>query len=283
MDRVGSQDSIGRMETGHGRPRAGASLLSRSVEGFVVTEATYPANTHVPVHTHETAGLAVVLTGGYHKYMANADHQCVRGMLTVEPPSVPHGEAYGQVGARAILFEIRPPFLARLTDTMSCLDQPLCVRDSAAVSIGQRATRELRIADTASSLGLEGLAFELLAIIERTTIRSGRAPTWLARVRERLHDDFLHSVALPDLARTASVHPTHLAHVFRAHEGCSVGEYVRRLRVAWAADKLTTTCLPLVSIAQMAGFADQSHFTRVFTHRMGVSPARYRAGVQVHV
>ncbi len=35
--------------------------------------------------------------------------------------------------------------------------------------------------------------------------------------------------------------------------------------------------MPLNVIAQRAGFADQSHFTRLFKQYVGTTPARYRA------
>jgi AraC family transcriptional regulator len=33
-------------------------------------------------------------------------------------------------------------------------------------------------------------------------------------------------------------------------------------------------------IAAQAGFADQSHFTRLFKHHVGTTPARYRSMLQ---
>ena len=76
------------------------------------------------------------------------------------------------------------------------------------------------------------------------------------------------------------MHPAHLARVFRAHHGVSVGEYARRLRLAWAAGELARTDTPLAVIASQAGFADQSHFTRLFRQHLGITPARYRAQTQ---
>ena len=36
---------------------------------------------------------------------------------------------------------------------------------------------------------------------------------------------------------------------------------------------------PLASIAQILGFADQSHFTNVFRRETGETPARFRAAL----
>jgi AraC family transcriptional regulator len=72
------------------------------------------------------------------------------------------------------------------------------------------------------------------------------------------------------------VHPTHLARAFRARHGVSVGEYGRRVRVAWASAELAASDRPLAMIAAQAGFADQGHFTRLFRRYVGTTPSRYR-------
>jgi AraC family transcriptional regulator len=48
------------------------------------------------------------------------------------------------------------------------------------------------------------------------------------------------------------------------------------LRLAWAAAELARGGKPLAEIAAGAGFADQSHFTRIFRRHVGTTPARYR-------
>jgi len=72
------------------------------------------------------------------------------------------------------------------------------------------------------------------------------------------------------------VHPAHLARAFRAHFRMSMGPYVRRLRLDWAAGELARSDLPLAAVALAAGFADQSHFTRTFKRYLGVTPNVYR-------
>jgi AraC family transcriptional regulator len=72
------------------------------------------------------------------------------------------------------------------------------------------------------------------------------------------------------------VHPITLARGFRAVYGCSVGTYLRRLRVELAGRWLVETDLPLAEIALAAGFCDQSHFSNLFRRTVGVTPSHYR-------
>jgi len=85
-------------------------------------------------------------------------------------------------------------------------------------------------------------------------------------------------VSAAELAREVGVHRVHLARVFRAHLGCSIGDYHRRRRVAWAANELRHGEASLSDIALRAGFADQSHFSRVFKQWTGVTPRAWREG-----
>jgi AraC family transcriptional regulator len=55
-----------------------------------------------------------------------------------------------------------------------------------------------------------------------------------------------------------------------------MGEYLRRFRVREACKRLGGRELTLAEIALQVGFADQSHFTRVFKRLTGLTPGEYR-------
>jgi AraC family transcriptional regulator len=50
---------------------------------------------------------------------------------------------------------------------------------------------------------------------------------------------------------------------------------------ARAAAQIAQTDVPIARIAVDAGFADQSHFTRMFKRYVGTTPARYRRDAHV--
>jgi len=85
------------------------------------------------------------------------------------------------------------------------------------------------------------------------------------------------SLRIGDLAEVAGVDPAHLARAFRAHYGTTAGAYLREIRVRRATDALARSSAALSQIALDSGFADQSHFTRVFSAIYGLTPARWRA------
>lgn len=112
----------------------------------------------------------------------------------------------------------------------------------------------------------------------RESARPGPPPAWLLRVRESLDDRYRErELRIAGLAAVAGVDPAHLARTFRAHYGTTAGAYLREMRVQRAAHALARSSAPLAQIALDAGFADQSHFTRVFRTAYGVTPQRWRA------
>ncbi len=66
------------------------------------------------------------------------------------------------------------------------------------------------------------------------------------------------------------------ARAFRARYGLPVGAYLRALQLDRAATRLAATDEAIADIAAQTGFYDQSHFTRVFKLRFGLTPAAYR-------
>jgi AraC family transcriptional regulator len=121
-----------------------------------------------------------------------------------------------------------------------------------------------------------------LAAVSRSrgeSVPNGLA-AWLVQARDRLHADVAARPSLGELAASVGVHPVTLARAFRRAFGCTVGEYLRRLRIERAAGQLASSTQPLAEIALAAGFADQSHFSNVFRRRVGMSPSAYRREVR---
>ncbi len=96
-------------------------------------------------------------------------------------------------------------------------------------------------------------------------------------VRDYVDQHLQESIALEDLARTVGLSRYHFARRFRQSTGTTPHEFVLRQRVERAKTLLHRTNTPLLDIACSCGFADQSHMTREFRQRVGVTPGRYRA------
>ncbi len=248
--------------------------------GIRVTEALFPARTVLPMHAHERTVLAVMLEGGFDLAFARTSYDCTPGTVFVEPADVGHANTIGATGARPLVLEIAAGARAELPRPGGAvLGRPQAFRDGAITPIARRLQREMRRADASSRLAIEALALELLAAVARLSARDAdaRAPSgWVVTVRDLLQEHLDGPIRITDIARQVGVHRVHLGRVFRARYGESIGTYHRRVRIEWAARQLLRGQSRVADVAQGAGFADQSHFTRFFRRIMGLTPHAYR-------
>jgi AraC family transcriptional regulator len=181
-----------------------------------------------------------------------------------------------QNGARCFLFEIAPGRLAALREVLPMTD-PVFLNGGAPAWLMMRLFDEARESDESSSLAAEGLTLEILAALarERSPAARVRHPRWLTHARELLHARLPETLTHDLLAKAVGVHPVHLPSQFRKHFKCTIGDYVRRLRIEHASRQLATSDAPLAEIAATSGFADQSHFSKVFKRHAGMTPANF--------
>jgi AraC family transcriptional regulator len=189
-----------------------------------------------------------------------------------------HGNRILDAGARCFEIRIEPSWLQRLDECSLTLDAPAYFPGGLLSALALRLYDEAREPDASSRLVMEGLTLELLGELtrRRAPATERRPARWLREARELLETRFAENLTLQEIAAAAGVHPAHLATSFRAQYHCSVGDYVRRRRIEYACQQLSRSKSPLAEIALDAGFADQSHFTRVFRRLTGVTPAEYR-------
>jgi AraC family transcriptional regulator len=105
---------------------------------------------------------------------------------------------------------------------------------------------------------------------------AGKPPPWLRATRDFLHANACTYLTRIEIAREAGRHEIYLAREFRRFFGCSVGTYMRRLRIERAEQLLSQPQPSISEIALCCGFASHSHLCREFKARFGVSPSEYR-------
>lgn len=260
-----------------GSPRC----LTRHVGGFEITDAYFPPETCLSDHTHDRAVVAVVLDGAIESRLPTRRIEGVSGDVWTEPAGDRHSNVVGASGARVLVLQPDPEREDLFADTRSLLEGVHHFRHAGVATLARRVLPELAVQEAAEGLMMEGLAMQILAAGARASAPRSGGPQWLGRVMEVLHDRFRERLTLDSVALDAGVHPGHLTRVFKDQTGLTVGDYVRRLRLRWAADQLRSTDQEIGRIALRAGFADQSHFTRTFRVHMGSTPARYRKATRL--
>jgi AraC family transcriptional regulator len=110
--------------------------------------------------------------------------------------------------------------------------------------------------------------------------RGGLAPWQARRACERLEADLGGTLSLQQIAAEFDLSVSHFSRAFRISTGLPPHQWLLQQRVKTAKQLMSVRDLPLSEIAISAGFANQSHFTRVFSAAVGVSPGAWRRDAQ---
>jgi AraC-like DNA-binding protein len=132
-----------------------------------------------------------------------------------------------------------------------------------------------------SSSGMRGeeLLLALLAGIarERGAAEAPRpAPAAIGRAKGRIDDAPAAAITLADLARESGLSRFQVLRGFVRATGFTPHAYLTQRRIDLAR-RLIAGRVPLAEAAAASGFADQSHMTRTFVRKYGVSPGAYAA------
>ncbi len=99
-----------------------------------------------------------------------------------------------------------------------------------------------------------------------------------ARAKEMLANRLQGDLLVADIAASCGMSRSSFMRAFRATVGTTPHQWLIRQRIETAKALLHDSRVSLAEIGARCGFADQSHFTRVFAARTGVSPGMWRRG-----
>jgi AraC family transcriptional regulator len=251
-------------------------------QGLVLSSLNHAAARKIPAHSHELAFFCLLLDGDYREQCGRRTIEYQPFTLVFHPPGLHHRDEIGPRGGRFFSVEAEHHWMEALHDISRPLDPSPDVHGGEVLWLAMRLYREHRLGSAGSSLTIESLGAEMLAAALRARVPEERhAPAWLGRVVDCLHAEFDRKITLDDLSKEAGVHPVHLSRVFRKFYRQPLGECVHRLRVLAACRQLRDPEASLADVGAAAGFADQSHFTRVFKTITGTTPGAFRAAIRV--
>jgi AraC family transcriptional regulator len=107
--------------------------------------------------------------------------------------------------------------------------------------------------------------------------RGGLTPGHERRAKEFISANLNEAFSLSRLAEECGLSTQHFARAFRISTGMPPHRFLVRQRLERAQELLRTRALSLVDVAIFSGFADQSHFNRVFKTAVGVTPGTWRS------
>lgn len=259
----------------------GAQLRYGSgADGIERLEASLRGNAFA-THTHDTYAIGVTLTG-VQTFSYRGDQQIgLPGEGHVLHPDEPHDGTPGTDDG----FGYRIVYLSPALVQQALGGQPLPFVAEPIVPPGRLSAPLLhwlrRMDDTLSDIEAVELTVTLTDLLQAlsTPRRPRRRPLPLAqltRVRDLIADDPTVHHSAANLEAISGLDRWAIARHFRAAFGTTPTRY-RTMRQVDRARTLIAGGTPLGEAAAQAGFADQSHLTRMFTRTYGLPPGRWAA------
>lgn len=230
----------------------------------------------VATHRHDDAHFVLVLSGVYISSALHAPPRAPSPTLVFNPAGTTHRDRFVDGKGSFMTVSLDPTLLSGADELRAAQECATVLRDTASAAAAFRIAREIdRGGDVAL---LEASAWEMLASLHRATPTSRPAlPAWIHQAYEAVMDLATDThLRIADVAAALDVHPVHLARVFRQAWGCSPGDLLRWRRIEQACALLRRPELCMAEVALTVGFADQSHMTRAFQARYGMTPSSYR-------
>ncbi len=238
-------------------------------------------------HTHDQFGIGVILRGAQKSMSGRGIVEAVAGdVITVNPGEVHDGSPLGENGRawRMLYFD------------SAALTGPILALTDGSTDRAELAHPVMRDATTAKCFLLlfrtmtdphgghseierrENLFLLLAQLIERRIRMRAGAPKAIEQARARIDDDPAAPLSLGELAAIGGVSQFQLLRGFSKMTGLTPHAYLVQRRLQ-RARRMIAGGTTLADAAQAAGFADQSHMTRLFVRTYGVSPCVYAAAM----
>lgn len=254
----------------------GINRTERRLDGLILSETMYRPALDIPAHIHQRAYFGFLLGGAYWEQLGRRAVSFAPLSVVFHPPREVRCGAISDRGARLFHVELPDRWMERVRELGAVADSALDHHGGPITARARALYREFRHPDGASPLVIEGVALEMLGALIRGAREDRSVAAWLRRAREHLDARALDAPTLADIAAEAGVSPIRLARAFRRAYGESPGDFVRRQRIRRACERLADPEVSLAAVAAELGFADQSHFTRVFRKMVGTTPGTWR-------
>jgi AraC-like DNA-binding protein len=265
---------------GKGKEDMNRSSFTMRPCAFRDVQAVEARSSHVfPRHTHDGYGIGLVVDGAHRSWSGRGVVEAGPGsLITCNPGEVHDGMPIGDSRAWKMLY-LAPGFVGAIVADIR-EGTPADFEFAHPVVEKQTDVRTFELAYEAVTGGYadaeraqERLILLLAGMLHKKPPSLPSASA-LASAKARIDDDPTASITLAALAREAGLSRFQVVRGFTRLTGLTPHAYIVQRRLD-AARAMIADGDALADAASACGFADQSHFNRMFVQRYGVTPGVY--------
>lgn len=236
-------------------------------------------------HTHEQFGIGLVSSGAQKSLSGRGMVEAGAGdIITVNPNEVHDGSPIGEGRSWRILYfdpEMIAANVSEITEgRRSAVEIPHPVLHDKAIAAHFEAAFALVTSAGEPRMQHEEAILEIVArVVARVVPNEGQiGPQSIRTAQEMIDCDPTAAISLSDLARASHLSRFQVLRGFAKATGMTPHAYLVQRRIHLAR-RMIAGGAPLAEAAVASGFVDQSHMTRVFVRKYGVSPRAYANAV----
>jgi AraC family transcriptional regulator len=246
-----------------------------SLKGIILDDSDY-SHDRVDWHYHENAYFTFLLEGAVLEGNKKGTNECSAGSLLFHNWQDPHYNIGSNQFTRGFHVEIDAGWFSSFHLTDSISEGTINIADPRVKLLMYNIFKETKLGGNLRQLAIDTLLIQIFGILQHTAgTREKGKPRWVSIIRDALHTT-TEDWQLTDLAKLVNIHPVHLSREFPKHFNTTVGNYIRAIKIQKALSLLSNKDLSLTDISIECGFADQSHFIRVFKNFQQLAPLHYR-------
>jgi AraC family transcriptional regulator len=264
----------------------GAAQYLGTNQTYLNTNGVYISLTHYTqenlqnnsLHAHANPHLTLLLQGGTTEERGKYCYERKAGDIVFFSAAEPHCNRNTLPDSKNLNFEFEPGFFEKY-EINECSIGSAASQMPNVKFLLLKAYKELMLGDPLSGESIDMLLLYLIHTskqLDKKNQKNINAPGWVRKVQECLHDKWNETVTLKELSLVAGVHPVTISKHFPVYFSCTLGEYIRNLKIERSLSLIKSSKLSLLEISYECGFADQSHFTRTFKLITGFLPNDFR-------
>ena len=214
-------------------------------EGIIIGVTEFKTKIETGVwHSHENALISFAIKGGDLERRKGIEIERHPGLVTFYHSDEPHQNVYKLFPSKRMNIEISPVFFTKYNIN----------EDSFHFAIKKNSASKLNMFKIYKELSNDRFEHSIhLLLLEIITsgekIKNKNAQQWITTIREILHDRWNENISLKELSETAGVHPITISKHFSSYFGCTLGDYVRQLRLSKSMHLMNSASLSLTEIA----------------------------------
>jgi len=242
--------------------------------GIAVVETEHQKKVYEGWHSHNNAHITLFLKGGTTEKRKNFSETLGPGSLLFYHSDEQHLNQNTLFPSRNINIEIEENLLKKLDLSEEIIEKSIQNTVFTKFLI-LKIFKETLTADPFSGDTITML-FSQLSNAYHHLERFDKSPFWVKSLQELLNDCWNGNPNLQDLATVLQLNPITISKHFPKYFGCTLGEYMRRIKINRALPLIQSNKNSLTEISLECGFADQSHFIRTFKNQTGFLPKQFQ-------